>query len=121
LEVKVESTNRFPALLAYLFLIFGCLYVFIFQRTDKFAMYNAKQSLLIVLTALVTPLIWAVTTWLLAWLPFGFLLGIALFTLVIAIYIFLVVVWLLGMINVSQTQTKPLPIIGGWARWISIN
>lgn len=117
----METTNRFPALIAYLLLLFGCLYIFIFQRNDRFATYHAKQSLLIVLTALVTPVVWAVTTWLLAWLPFGFLGGIALFTLVIAIYFFLVVVWLLGMIHVSQIKTKPLPIIGAWARWIPIN
>lgn len=117
----METTNRFPAFLAYVLLIFGCLYVFIFQRSDRFAMFHAKQSLLIILTALVTPLAWAVTTWLLAWLPFGFLLGVALFTIVIAIYIFLVLVWLLGLVNVSQTRSKPLPVIGGWARWIPIH
>lgn len=117
----METTNRFPALLAYLLLIFGCLYVFIFQRNDEFAIYHAKQSLLIVLTALITPLVWAVVTWLLSWLPFGFLVGVALFATVIATYIFLAIIWLLGMVYVSQTKTKPLPIIGGWAKWIPIN
>jgi uncharacterized membrane protein len=117
----METTNRFPAFLAYFLLIFGCLYVFIFQRKDEFAVYHAKQSLLIMLTALATPIVWAVATWLLAWLPFGFLVGIAIFSLVIGTYIFLVIIWLLGMLNVSQTQTKPLPIIGSWARWIPIN
>ena len=116
----METTNRFPAFLAYLLLIFGCLYVFIFQRKDSFAMYHAKQSLLIVLAALVTPLIWGVTTWLISWLPFGFLLGMALFSLVIAVYIFLVAIWFIGIIHVSQTETKPLPLIGRWARWIPL-
>ncbi|MCK6628982.1 MAG: hypothetical protein L6R45_27865 [Anaerolineae bacterium] len=116
----METTNRFPAFLAYFLLIFGCLYVFIFERRDKFAVYHAKQSLLIVLTALAAPLVWAVVAWLLSWLPFGFLLGVALFSLVVATYIFLGVIWLLGMLYVSQTQAKPLPLIGGWAKWIPI-
>jgi uncharacterized membrane protein len=116
----METTNRFPAFLAYFLLIFGCLYVFIFERQDKFAVYHAKQSLLIMLTALAAPLVWLVATWLLSWLPFGFLLGVALFSLVVATYIFLIVIWLLGMLRVSQTQAKPLPIIGAWAKWIPI-
>ena len=117
----METTNRFPALLAYLLLIFGCLYVFIFHRKDAFAIYHAKQSLLIMLTALVTPVVWAAASWLLSWLPFGFLLAMALFSLVIATYMCLVAFWLLGMLHVSQTVTKPLPIIGGWANWIPLN
>ncbi len=117
----METTNRFPAFLAYFLLIFGCLYVFIFQRKDEFAVYHAKQSLLIILMALVTPMVWAAVTWLLSWLPFGFLLGMALFSLVIATYIFLATIWLLGMLHVSQTETKPLPIIGDWAKWLPIH
>jgi uncharacterized membrane protein len=117
----VETTNRFPAFLAYFLLIFGCLYVFIFQRKDEFAVYHAKQSLLIMLTALVIPIVWVAATWLLSWLPFGFLFGMALFSLVIATYIFLVAIWLLGMLHVSQIQTKPMPIIGNWAKWIPIH
>jgi uncharacterized membrane protein len=116
----METPNRLPAFLAYFLLIFGCLYVFIFQRQDKFAVYHAKQSLLIVLTAIAALLMWLVAIWLLSWLPFGFLLGIALFSLLIATYIFLVVIWVLGMFTVSQTETKPLPIIGAWAKWIPI-
>lgn len=117
----METTNRFPAFMAYFLLIFGCLYVFIFQRKDTFAVYHAKQSLLIVLTALIIPLVWVVLTWLLSWLPFGFLLGVALFALVIATYLFLVAVWLLGMVNVSQSKIKPLPIIGDWAKQLPLN
>lgn len=116
----METTNRIPAFLAYFLLIVGCLYVFIFQRQDEFAMYHAKQSLLIMLTALVTPVVWAIATWLISWLPFGFVLAVALFTLVIATYIYLAVLWLVGIIYVSQTKTKPLPIIGDWAKWIPI-
>jgi uncharacterized membrane protein len=116
----MKTTNRFPAFLAYFLLIFGCLYVFIFRRKDKFAVYHAKQSLLIVLAALVTPVVWLAITWLLSWLPFGFLLGMALFSLALAAYVFLAVIWLLGMFNVAQTVTQPLPIIGGWAKWIPI-
>ena len=118
----METTvNRFPAFLAYLLLIFGCLYVFMFQRKDAFAVYHAKQSLLIMLTALAAPVVWAVVIWLLSWLPFGFLVGTTLFSLVIVTYISLVVIWLLGMVYVSQTKTKPLPIINFWARWIPID
>jgi uncharacterized membrane protein len=117
----VETSNRIPAFLAYLLLIVGCLYIFIFQRKDEFAVFHAKQSLLIMLTALLAPLVWAVAAWLMSWLPFGFALAIALFSLVVATYLLLVGLWLLGMLYVSQSQAKPLPFIGGWAKWIPID
>lgn len=118
----MDTTNRIPAFLAYLLLIVGCLYVFIFEREDKFAVFHAKQSLLIMLTALLAPLVWAVGAWLISWLlPFGFALAVALFSLVVAAYLFLAGLWLLGMLYVSQTKVKPLPLIGGWAKWIPID
>jgi uncharacterized membrane protein len=115
------TPNRYPAFFAYGLPLVGCLYVFLLRREDEFALYHAKQAAVILLTALVTPIIWGGVAWLLSWLPFGFLLGVALFTLVIAAYLFLVGLWLLGMLYVSQSQTKPLPLIGQWAKWIPID
>jgi uncharacterized membrane protein len=112
----MERSNRLPAFLAYLLLVFGCLYVFMFQRRNHLAMFHAKQSLAIVLTALIVPLIWGAVAWILVWLPFGFLLAMALFSLVIAAYIYLVGLWLLGIVYVSQNKIHSLPVIGSWAK-----
>lgn len=118
--VNNYPVNRFPALLAYLVPVLGWLYVFIFQRKDPFALYHAKQALMITLVAIFVPLGWMVTGWLVAWIPYGFIFTVILFALVIATYIFLFYVWLAGIAHVSQTKIKPLPLIGRWGERLPI-
>jgi uncharacterized membrane protein len=112
--------NRFPALLAYLVPILGPLYVFIAHRKDRFALYHAKQSAIIALVALATPLVWLLGGWILSWIPYGFVLTVSLFALVIATYFFLFIAWITGIANVSQTKIKPLPLIGEWGERLPI-
>jgi uncharacterized membrane protein len=114
------QVNRFPALLAYLVPILGSLYVFIAYRRDKFALYHAKQALIIAIVAILAPIAWFVVTWLLSFLPYGFALGVALFALVIALYLFLIYTAIAGIAYVSQTKIKPLPLIGSWGERLPI-
>ena len=114
------QVNRFPALLAYLLPILGPLYVFIARRKDSFALYHAKQAAIITLVALATPLVWLLGGWVLSWIPYGFILTVSLFTLVIATYFFLFFAWIAGLTNVSQTKIKRLPLIGEWGERLPI-
>ena len=112
----MSKQNRTLAFLAYLLSILGSLYVLLFQREDKLALYHAKQSLGLALVALGALLGWALGTWILSWIPLvGPLVAVALFSQVILVYLFLAVVWIIGMVYALQDKMKPLPLVGRWA------
>jgi uncharacterized membrane protein len=111
----VSKSSRNLAFLAYLLSIVGWLYVLLFQKKDKFAVYHAKQSMTLTIVAVATPAVWAVVAWILTWIPLaGPLVAAALFAMVIVIYLFLAVAWIVGMVYARQAKMKPLPVIGGW-------
>ncbi len=117
----MSKPKRYPAFLTYLLPILGWLYVLLFQRRDKFAVYHAKQALALTLTALGVPVAWAVVAWAMAWFPLvGPVVAAALFALVILTYVLLVVIWIIGMVYALRAKMKPIPIIGGWAERIPI-
>ncbi len=117
----MSEPNKILAFLAYLLTVPGWLYILLFRRDDKFAVFHAKQSAVLTLVAIGAPLIWMVVGWILSWIPLvGFILAIALFSLVIAIYAVLIVDWIIGMVFALQLKRTPLPVVGGWARTIPI-
>ncbi len=117
----MSEPNKILAFLAYLLIVPGWLYVLLFRRDDKFAVFHAKQSAVLTIVAIGVPLVWLVVGWILAWIPVvGFNLAIALFSLVIAAYAVLIVDWIIGMVFALQLKRTPLPVVGGWARTIPI-
>ncbi len=117
----MSEPNKILAFLAYLLTVPGWLYVLLFRRDDKFAVFHAKQSAVLTLVAVGAPLAWMAAGWILSWIPLvGFTLAIALFSLVIAIYAVLIVDWIVGMVFALQLKRTPLPVVGGWARTIPI-
>jgi uncharacterized membrane protein len=117
----VSKPGRNAALLAYLLPIFGWLYVLLFRRKDEFALYHAKQSVMLTVTAVGAPVAWALVAWIVSWLPLaGPIIAAALFALVILIYTFLAVAWVIGMVYALQAKIKPVPVLGGWAERIPI-
>jgi uncharacterized membrane protein len=118
----VRTSSKIFAFLAYLLLIFGWLYIFIFRREDKLALYHAKQAFLLTVIAVGAPLVWAIFGWLISFIPFvGPIVAVALFSLVIATYIFLVATWIVGMVYALQAKPKSLPVVGGWVERLPIN
>ena len=117
----MNEPKRHYAFLAYFVPILGWLYVLLLQKKDKFAVYHAKQSIMLTIMVLVAPVIWGAVAWILTWIPLaGAIIAAALFALVILTYIFLAAVWVVGMAYALQAKVKPLPIVGGWAERISI-
>ncbi len=117
----MSEPNKILAFLAYLLTVPGWLYVLLFRRDDKFAVFHAKQSAVLTLVAIGAPLVWMVAGWILSWIPLvGFILAVALFSLVIAIYTVLIVDWIIGMVFALQLKRTPLPVVGSWARTIPI-
>jgi uncharacterized membrane protein len=108
-------SERLAAFLVYPLTVVGWLYVLLFQRDNRLAVFHLKQSIgLVAFTAGVT-LGWAVLAWILAWVPYLFLLSMALFSLVIGAYIFAAVACVAGMINTWRARISPLPLFGRWA------
>lgn len=113
------TSSRLAAGLAYVPII-GWLYVLVFQRSNTLAAFHLKQSIGLMLFLIMTFVAWAVVAWLLAWVPYMDLVGIALFTIVIAAYMFGLVAWLLGLTNALRNRLTPLPLFGQWANRLPI-
>jgi hypothetical protein len=75
-------------------------------------MYHLRQSIALSLFLMGTVIAWAVIAWLLAWIPYLAILGIALFALVIAAWLFGIVALVLGLINALSNRLAPLPGLG---------
>lgn len=111
----MSEFSRLPAVLAYLIPVIGWVYVYVFQRSNAFALYHLRQSIGLFLFLLAVLAGWAVIAWVLAWIPLLVALSVALFTLVIAAYVFGMVAWLLGLVNALNNRLAPLPWFGRWA------
>ena len=112
----MSTSSRYLAFVAYLLSLPGALLVLLLRRDDPFVVYHARQSLAIVVAALVTPLLWALVAWATAWIPLaGVVVGLTLFALVIATFIGLIVSWVTGMVFALQGKVKPVPLVGSWA------
>lgn len=107
----MDLSTRLSAAIAYLPIV-GWLYVLLFQRRNAFAMFHLRQAVGLVIFLIVAPVGWAVITWLLAWIPFGFLVGNALFALVIVAVVVGVVAWVVGVVNALRGRAAFLPIFG---------
>lgn len=92
--------------------VIGWLYVYVVERENALAMYHLRQSIGLVLFLLGSLLGWVVIAWVLAWIPFMGALAAALFTLVIAAYLFGAVAWAIGVINALAGRRVPLLGIG---------
>ena len=116
----MNTSSRFSAALAYLLPVLGWLYVYIFQRKNSFALYHLRQAIGLVIFLIVTLLSWAVLGWLLAWIPYLNILSIALFALVVGVYLYGIVAWLIGIYNALSDKESPLPLFGRLASRLPI-
>jgi uncharacterized membrane protein len=109
----VSQSSRYLACISYVLSLPGALFVLLARGDDPFAVYHARQSLRLAITAIAAPLIWVVVAWILAWIPLiGGMLGVILFALVIASYVGILISWLAGMTYSLKGQARPLPFFG---------
>ena len=100
---KTSEKNTGMAIVAY-FLFFVPLLTD--AKNDPFVKYHVKQSLALVIAI--------VLSWVIAIVPvIGWLLAILM-------PIFILVLWIIGIINAAKGETKPLPLIGQYAEKINI-
>jgi len=117
--MQSSTGSRVGAALAYLPIV-GWLYVILAHRQNGLAIYHLKQSIGLVLYLIVVLVTWAVVTWILAWIPYAIVVGIALFALVIAAYLYALVALFWGMRNALSAYQVPLPVFGERANRLPI-
>ena len=103
---KSDDDSKLFAFLAVLLSIIGFLIVLLAKKDDKYAMFYAKQSLVLFIAAIVVWIIDMVLVWIIiiGWIIM-FLLGLG-----------LVILWLMGLIYSLSGKETELPIIGGFAK-----
>ena len=74
------------------------------KKDDKLINYHFKQMLMLWISAVVIGVVGAVTSLILIGLVILFAGGI-----------FLLILWIMGMVYAFQGEMKPLPLIGKWA------
>ena len=113
----MESSKRFSAFIAYLPVI-GWIYVLLLKRQDPLSMFHVRQSIGLFVFLAASFAAWVIVTWALGLMPFGFMIGIALFTMVITAFIFGIVAWVTGIIHALQGRMVILPLFGKMANSI---
>lgn len=99
--------NKGMAIVAYIIWLIP----FLAAKDSKFAMYHAKQGLVLFIAGVIG---WAVVSVLynfMSWSMFGFISLISMFW-----NIAILVLAILGIINAAQGEAKELPIIGQYAK-----
>lgn len=114
------NSQRLNGFIAYLLPVVGWIYLIIFQRKNRFANFHLRQAVGLFLFLILVMLGWGVLTWLLAWIPYAFVFGIALFGLPLTAFIFSVIAWIIGMVNALSNREVYLPFIGGYSSRLPI-
>jgi uncharacterized membrane protein len=110
--MKVDTTKRLTAFSAYLLPIISWLYILKFQRKNDFAVFHLRQAIGLVVYLIGIFVCWAVLTWVLSWIPYGFLLGVAMFAIVLTALIIGLLAWLIGLVNALYGRAANLPLFG---------
>jgi uncharacterized membrane protein len=113
----MDSSDRLSAFLAYIPVV-GWIYVLLAKRQNSLSMFHVRQSIGVFIFLAVTFAAWVVVTWVLGWIPFGFMVGVALFTMVIIAFIFGIIAWLTGIVHALNGRMVILPLFGKMANSI---
>jgi uncharacterized membrane protein len=116
----MDKSKRFPAFFAYLLPLISWIYLVVFQRKNRFAIFHMRQSIGLFLFVILVTLVWGLVTWLLTWIPYAFIFAIVLFTFPLIAYIFSAVAWIMGMVNALRCLEAPLPMIGMYSNRLPI-
>jgi uncharacterized membrane protein len=112
--------SRFPAVLAYLIPVIGWLYIVFSQRKNGLAIFHLRQSIGLWLFLIGALMVWAVVGTIIAFIPYMAVVSVALFTLVIAAYLYGFAAWLMGINNAFNNRLIVLPLFGRYASRLPI-
>jgi uncharacterized membrane protein len=105
----IDEGKAFAFLGVFLGLI-GFVIVLLAKKENKYAMYYAKQGLVITIAWVA---VW-VASWVLMWIP---VIG---WFILFAAWVFLLVLWVIGWINALSGKEKPIPLIGQFGEKFNI-
>jgi uncharacterized membrane protein len=110
----MSASTRILAAVSYLPLI-GWLVAWLAGRKTAFVVFHLRQAIGLVAFLILMLVGWVVVTWLLSWIPYGFLAGNALFPLVIASYAYGLIALVIGIFSALGGRATLLPIFGSFA------
>lgn len=102
---KDVDEGKIFAFLGVFLTILGFIIVLLAKKENKYAMFYAKQGLVL---GIAWVIVWVVG-WVLAFIP---IIGWLILTVA---YILLVVLWIIGFVNALSGKEKALPLIGQFA------
>lgn len=109
-QQKPSEDNRIFAALAYILPVIGGIIGLIVDRNNPLTRIHAQQSISAVLTLVVSFIVWVVGGYFIGIIPFfGPIFAISLFGLVIAMFIFLLVNWIISLIVALRGQDRVIP------------
>lgn len=106
---EIEEGKIFAFLGVFLTII-GFIIVLLAKKDNKYAMYYAKQGLVLFIA------------WIIVWLIAMVLIFIPIigWLIMMLLYICMLILWIIGWINALSGKEKPIPIIGKFAEKIKL-
>lgn len=111
------ENGRLYAILAYILPVIGGLVGLAFDRSNPLTRIHAQQSIAAVLTLILSFVVWGVGGFLVALVPIvGPIVAISLFSLVIAMVIFLIVNWFISLLLALRGRERTIPFANRLAK-----
>lgn len=101
-----KGEDKLWAFLAVFLSIIGFILVLLLKRKNKYAMYYAKQSLVLFIASIIVNAVLIVP--ILGWIVYP----------ILSIIVF--ILWIIGWVNALSGKMKPVPIIGKYADKIDL-
>ncbi len=107
---EVEASKRIFAVLAYLVPILGGIIGLAVDGRNPLTQNHARQSIATVLALILSFLLWALVGYLIGLIPImGPIVSISLFSLVVAMLIFLSINWLISLLMALRGRERTIP------------
>lgn len=110
----MSASSRILAALSYLPII-GWVIAWLAGRRTAFIVFHLRQAIGLVAFLIAVFAGWVIVTWLLSWIPYGFLAGNALFALVVASYLYGAAAVIIGVFSALSGKATLLPLFGTFA------
>lgn len=108
IKIKKNSMDdsKLYAFLGILLTIIGYIIIYFTHKNDKYAMFYAKQGLVLFISFIIAMIV----VWVFSWIPvIGDLISTVLWAVVLAL-------WVIGLIYALSGKEKDIPIIGEFAK-----